>query len=411
MSTEQRIGRRPLDGVQVVEVGVWHAGPGAGAILADLGAEVVKVEALAGEPERYQGNFGNFDNFTPDIDDWTPLYELSNRNKRGMCLDIATPEGQEILAELVAGADVFLSNLREPSKNKLAIDYASIRSLNEQIIYLNVSGFGPAGPMAEAGGFDPLGQALSGMLYLSGKDQEPRLPQRIILDQLTAISAAFAAVTALHCRERDGIGQEVHVSLYGSAIWLTHMNLLSASISGVELDNNWVRTTQPPLRTTYQCGDGEWIMGTNHPEVKFWTQFCEAIDRRDLLEMPRFATRELRIKNNTALFEIVDAELLRRPRDEWLRIFEAHGLLFTPVKHTIDVLDDEQALANGYIVDMEHRDLGSLRVPGFPVHFSEYGAGRFDPAPRLGEHTDEILAELGRSPDEVARLRSNKVVK
>ncbi|GAA1828328.1 CaiB/BaiF CoA-transferase family protein [Pseudonocardia ailaonensis] len=406
-----KAGRRPLDGIRIVEVGVWHAGPGAAAILADLGAEVIKVETLEGEPERYHGNFGTFDNGGPDLDNWTALYELSNRNKRGMCLDITTVEGRQILAELVREADVFSSNLREPSKRKLGIDYATIRAIDERVVYLNVSGFGPNGPMAGSGGFDPLGQAVSGMLYLSGKDQEPRLPQRIILDQLTAISAAFATTTALLCRERDGVGQEVHVSLYGSAIWLTHMNLLSASIAGFELDNNWERTTQPPLRTTYECADGEWLMGTNHPETRFWTQFCEALGRPDLLEVPEFATRETRIENLSALFEVLDAELRTKPRDEWLAVFAAHGLLFTPVNHTLDVLDEEQALANGYIVDTEHRDLGSLRVPGFPIHFGEYAAGRYDPAPRLGEHTDEILEGLGRDAAEIATLRSAGVIR
>lgn len=385
--------RGPLHGVRVIEVGVWHAGPGASAILADLGADVIKIEPPAGDPERTHGSFGPMDRAKVDIPNWTTLFEFSNRNKRSVELDVGDEEGHRQLMKLVEGADVFLTNLRNGTRPKLGIEYDKIRAINPNIVYVGVSGFGDQGPLANAGGFDPLGQAMSGMMFLSGSE-EPLLLQMIVLDQLTAITASHAAVTALLARERDGHGQEVHASLFGSAVWLTHMNILAASIMQGEVDNSWNRVKNPPLRTTFRCSDGKWIMGSNHPEEKYWDAFCEAIEMPELATDPSFATKAARAERNEELISRLDGVFAQRPRDEWVKRLTSRGVLFAPVNTIDDVLADEQARANGYIVDFDHRRLGTISIPGFPYTFSENVAGTWREAPDQGEHTEEVLEAL-----------------
>jgi crotonobetainyl-CoA:carnitine CoA-transferase CaiB-like acyl-CoA transferase len=401
---------RPLEGIKIVEVGVWHAGPGASAILGDLGAGVIKIESLTGDPERFFGTFGSMPPIEADIPDWTLLFEITNRNKRGICVDIDTEQGQAILQALIQRADVFVTNLRQSTRPKLGIDYPRVSKINPRIIYANVSGFGPKGPMLDTGGFDPLGQAISGMAFVAGRE-EPTLLQTIILDQLTAIAASHAILTALLVRERQGIAQEVEISLYGSATWLLHANLLSTSLAKQNTQVTWDRRKNPPLRNMFKCKDDKWIMGCNHPEHKYWHEFCQACGRKELATDPRFATPELRKTNMPTLICVLDEIFVTRTRREWLESLLRAGLLFAPIQELPDVLQDPQALINGYVVDYEHRALGKIRVPGYPVQFSANKAGTHGPAPGLGEHTSEVLAELGYTDRDIEQLKTAKIIR
>jgi len=401
---------RPLDGVRIVECGVWHAGPGANAILADLGAEVIKIEPLTGDPERLYGRFGALDTSMFERPNWNLLFEMSNRNKRGICLDIATPEGHRILTDLVRDADIFLTNMRPSTKTRLGIAYEDLRQANERLIHLSVSGYGAKGDMADVGAFDGMAQAISSMVYLAGRD-EPQALQVIVLDQMTAITASHAAITALYARERTGEGQEVHVSLYGSALWLMYANIVQSSVLKTPINTTWERTKNSFSRTTFQCGDGEWIMGTNHPEDRYWVRFCEAVGEHELAADPTMATKEQRDPVNEELIARFDKIFMTRPRAEWLRILTEHGVHFAPVNRIQDVLEDPQALVNGYLTDFEHPHLGTIRIPGFPVQFGNHAAGMHTPAPELGEHTAEVLGELGLTDDQIAGLIERGIVR
>ncbi|HEY2403652.1 MAG TPA: CoA transferase [Steroidobacteraceae bacterium] len=401
---------RPLEGIKIVEVGVWHAGPGASAILGDLGAEVIKIESLTGDPERLYGTFRGMPVIESGIPDWTLLFEITNRNKKGICVDIATEQGQAILRALIQRADVFVTNLRQSTRPKLGIDYPSVSKVNTRIIYANVSAFGPKGPMSDTGGFDPLGQAISGMTFLAGRE-EPIVLQTIILDQLTAITASHAIVTALLVRERQGIAQEVEVSLYGTATWLLHANLVSTSLAKQNTRVAWDRSKNPPLRNTYKCRDGKWIMGADHKEHKYWHPFCQTIGREELATDPRFATPELRNTNLPTLICLLDEIFVTRTQQDWLESLRGAGLLFVPIQELPDVLQHPQALINGYVVDYEHRALGKIRIPGYPVRFGANKAGTHGPAPGLGEHTHEVLAELGYVDRDIEQLKTAKVIR
>jgi crotonobetainyl-CoA:carnitine CoA-transferase CaiB-like acyl-CoA transferase len=396
----------PLSGVRVVDMGIWHAGPGGAAILGDLGADVIKVEAPGGDPERIHGRFGRMAGMELPLvlPDWSMLFEMSNRSKRGIVLDMKSESSRPVLERLVAGADIVTTNVRLSTQARLGVDFESLRTYNDRLVYVNVSGYGETGPYADLGGFDPLGQAVSGMAMMTG-DDEPRPVEMIVLDQLTSITASHAALAGLVARDRTGEAQAVYTSLYGAATWLQHANLLATSWVGRKIELAWDRSIVSPLRSTFRCQGDDWIIGTNHPPEKYWEPFCRAIDRVDLLVDERFDQHEKRVQRSAELIAVLDETFVTRSRDDWLERLHDAGLLFAPVNSLQDVLVDEQAVVNGYVRNLEHPLLGELTVPGYPARFEGLAAGTQCPAPRLGQHTADVLAELGFSADEVTELR------
>ena len=397
----------PLEGIRVVEYGVFHAGPGAGAIMGDLGAEVIKIEAAAGDPMRKWSRTGLVVFGLPDGK--SAMFEVSNRNKKGICLDIKSEKGRKVFNRLIKWADVFLTNLRPSTKKELKIDYESLVKVNPKIIHANVSGYGPKGPLSNLGAFDPLGQARSGMSYFVGNEHATPLHMGI-LDQSTAITASHAIITALLVRERKGYGQEVQISLYSTAMWLMYCNFMIKSMVGIDPNLRWDRSFNSPLRNAFVCGDGKWIMGTNHPEEKWWPVLCKATGQEQLIEDPRFIDGPDRVENRPALVAIFDTVFLTKTRDEWMDIFLEHQLMFSSVQQLEEVFTDPQALANDYMTDITSPSLGKLQVPGYPIHFSANKAGMKRFAPDVGEQTDEVLKELGYDEADIKGLKGDGVV-
>ncbi|MCP4751451.1 MAG: CoA transferase [Proteobacteria bacterium] len=398
----------PLEGIKVVEYAVFHAGPGAGAILGDLGADVVKIEADYGDPLRHWGRVGKT-SYSKD-EEKNPMFEFSNRNKKGIYLDIGTEKGRAIFEKLVKEADVFLTNLRKSTKPKLKIDYETISAINPKIIYHSVSGYGKEGPVADIGAFDPLGQARSGMMHLTDS-KDPVLLQLAILDQSTAITASHAIMTALFIRERYGIGQEVHNSLYSTALWLMHANLLLSNIGVSVSDLAWVRSRNTPLRNNFQCKDGRWIIGTHHPVERYWPKFCEITGQQALIEDPRYIDEENRQQNCEELVAHFDKVFATKTQAEWIELSTEAGLMFAPVQDIKDVVDDPQAIANNYVVDFDHPSFGKMVVPGYPIDFSTFSAGMRSSAPHIGEHTDKVLGELGFTDQEIGQLKKDRIIR
>jgi crotonobetainyl-CoA:carnitine CoA-transferase CaiB-like acyl-CoA transferase len=401
-------GSGPLAGIKVVEYGLFHAGPGASAILGDLGADIIKVELPEGDFMRDWSRMGS--NLLSLPSGKSIMFEFANRNKRDICVDIRTEKGRKIFERLIGQADVFLTNIRKSTKQAAAVDYESIRKIKPDIIHANVSGYGPKGPLADLGAFDPMGQARSGMMYISGND-EPVLIQLAILDQTTCIAASHAIITALFARERSGKGQEVHASLFSTAMWMMYMNMVITSASQFDPNVKWDRSVMSPVRNSFRCGDGKWMMGVHHPEDKYWPILCSAVGADHLIDDPRYRELPGRAENSAELTRKFDDIFASRSRDEWIEILLAHGLMFTPVQTMKEVFEDPQALANDYVVSYEHSELGPIKIPGYPIHFSEFEVGTRFLSPELGEQTTEILTELGFSKGEIATLKVEGVVK
>ena len=391
----------------MLEYAIFHAGPGAGAILGDMGADVTKIESGSGDPIRIWTQVGGFDfSLTHDRN---LMFELANRNKRDITLDIMTPKGREVFHRLVEGTDVFLTNLRKSTKQKLGLDYETLSNVNPRLIHANVSGYGPNGPICDMGAYDPMGQARSGMMFATGS-KEPTLMQLAVLDQATAIAASHAILSALLVRERWGIGQEVHVSLYSTAIWLLYANMMANSLMDVEASIPWQRTYNSPLRNNFRCKDGGWIMSVHHPPQKYWQALCEATGQEALLDDPRFSDEDKRNDNSAELVSIFDKVFLTKTRNEWMEIFRQYNLMFCPVQTFSEVSTDPQALENDYVIDIDHPDFGKVNIPGYPIHLSQTPAGPKSAAPTLGQHTDDVLREAGYSDKEIKQLRQEKII-
>jgi len=402
--------KQPLEGIQVLECGMYHAGPGGSAILGDLGADVIKIEQPGvGDPIRSQTRIGKI---SFGINGGRSIFcEGSNRNKKSVTLDLKTERGQAIVHNLVKKSDVFLTNLRMPALKKMNITYPILSEINPMLIYSSVSAFGQKGPDRNLGGFDLQGQARSGFMYSIGEDgMPPMLSQFGVIDQATAIMVSHQIITALFMRERSGIGQEVHVSILGSAMFLIYFNILMENMGNFNVPRH-TRSTEYPLRNYYKCSDGRWLMITLTPPDKYWGTLCRALKHPELENDPRFNTNDKRYENAEQLITIFDEIFATRLLDEWLSIFSSHDLFCSAINSLSSLADDPQVIENEYLVDFEHPTLGKIKIPGYPVKFSESWAKTKSAAPELGEHTDEVLREVcGYSEEEIIRFRGNGII-
>lgn len=400
----------PLEGIRVLDWTVFQQGPVATAMLGDLGADVIKIEErVSGDPARgtmrvvgamFHMAGHNF------------YWENNNRNKRGIALDLKKPQGREIAHRLVQRSDVFVQNFRHGVAVRLGLDYDTLSHLNPRLIYASANGFGSQGPDADEPAFDPLAQARSGIMTTVGDPDMP--PLRIngaIADGAAAIMLAYAIMTALLVRERFGIGQEVESSLLGSMIALQSINVAASTIVGEDFPRRSRTQVGNPLYNHYRCGDGKWLcLGMMHPD-RFWGHFSHAVGLGELEKDPRFATSEAMSQHGEELVAILDRLFASRPRAEWLKLLDEKGdFNFAPVNEVDDLVHDPQVLANDYITDFTHPSWGPIKVVGIPVKFSRTPGSLRRAAPEFGQHTEEVLLEIGYSWEEIDRLRAEEVL-
>ncbi len=402
--------KQPLEGIRVLELGMFHAGPGGAAILGDLGAEVIKIEQPGeGDPIRKLKRVGSV---VFELQGGDSIWnEAANRSKKSVTINLNKAKGREAIYRLVSKADVFIATLRRPALEKMKISYPDLAKINPKLIYAHVSGFGPKGPDRNAGAFDYQGQGRSGMMYSVGEPQmTPLVSQFGIVDQTTSIMVSHAIITALLARERSGIGQEVHISLLGTALFMLYCNVTTALIGGFEIPRHQ-RSTEYAMRNYYKCADDKWLIMTLPPFEKYWQALCPALGHPELENDERFDTTEKRFDNSSQLIVLLDEIFASRPREEWLNILTQHDLPVSPVHRLTELKDDPQILENDYIVDFEHPRLGKIKIPGYPVHFSESWAGTTTCAPQLGEHTEAVLAEIGGySHQEITEMSAEGVI-
>ena len=286
-----------------------------------------------------------------------------------------------------------------------------LKKINPKLVYASVSAFGPKGPDRDKGGFDYQGQARSGFMYSLGEEGMPPLVSQFgIIDQITAIMASHQILTALYMRERTGAGQEVHVSILGSATFLLYFNILISQMGGFEVPRH-NHASAHPMRNHYRCADGRWLMMTLTPPERHWGSLCRALGRPDLENDPRFDTEEKRFGKAAELVAIFDDIFMERTRQEWLDIFSEYDLFCCGVNSFMELEHDPQIIENGYMTELEHPTLGKIKIPGYPVHFNGNCLKANRAAPELGEHTDEILTKVGGySRTEIERFREDGVI-
>ena len=382
----------PLTGIRVVELGVWVAGPGAGGLLAEWGADVIKVEPPAGDPMRklFQLAAGHGQ---PEV----PPFDLDNRGKRSVVLDLRTPDDLDRMRSLIGTADVFLTNLRPEAVERLGLGASDLLGANDGLVYAQVTGFGSTGPDADRPGYD-VGAfwARTGMARSFTPDDEPPANIRAGMgDHMTAMTLVAAINAALVERSRTGQGQLVDTSLLRNGIWSVGWDL------GIQLRFGKMAPTVPrtetmnPMVNPYQAGDGGWFWLLGLESDRHWPALARAVGREEWLTEEPFATGRGRRKEAARVIAAMDEAFAMRPRADWFERFDAEGVWFAPVHSPADVVVDPQAIAAGAFVEVPAGEDGPAhRAVASPVDFGGRHTKPAGPVPALGQHTAEVLAEL-----------------
>jgi len=397
-----------LEGVKVIDMGHFVAIPSAAAVLADWGADVIKVEPLSGEPQRGIRALGAL-TFNGGQLSWRA--ELHNRNKKGLAVDLKKASGRDILYQLVKRSDVFMSNYEVSSLKRLELDYASLSRVNSKIIYAILTAFGRVGPDKDERGFDFIASwARSGVQYLLGEEGRPPPMQRPgLMDRVAGTHVVAGVVAALLYREKTGKGQELEFSLYHSAVWSLAADV-QATLLGIKVPKHEHSKAMNPLVNTYCTKDGQWLQLAMLQSDLQWSGFCRAIDRPKLENDPKFNNIEVREQNNEELVSILDDVFISENMVEWEKRLREHGCIYGRVRTLEDVATDTQALVNGLFTDIEHPLAGKIKLVATPVKFCQNPASIKTAAPEVGQHTEEILLDLGYSWDDLAQLKEEGVI-
>jgi len=398
------LGERLFDGLSVIDCASYIAGPAAATVMADFGAEVVKIEPPgAGDPYRNRTT-------TPNgyVHPVSPNWVLDARNKKSLALDLGTKEGNAVLHRLVAGADIFITNFPPKVRRSLGIAYEALAPLNERLIYASFTGYGETGPEADKPGFDATAWwARSGLMHLvrAGDDATPARSLPGMGDHPSAMAMYAAIVTALYQRERTGKGGHVGSSLLMNGLWANGCSV-QAALCGETVAVQPHRTlSAAPLRNHYRTADGRWLL-LSIPNERRWAQLQRAMDGGELAD-PRFSTAEGRARHARALTDVLDALFAQRPIAEWRARLDAEGVVFSIVAEMDDILSDQQMREAGALVAFEGSDLYTVSSP-FWIAGQEKRTPH--PAPRVGEHSEQVLREAGYRMSEIALLRDRGVI-
>jgi crotonobetainyl-CoA:carnitine CoA-transferase CaiB-like acyl-CoA transferase len=388
----------PLEGVRVLEVANFITGPYAGQLLADLGAEVIKIEEpQGGDPFR-----------SWDKGSYSPHYCAYNRGKQSLTLNLRTKGGQEILNRLLPNADVLIENFRPGVADRLGIGYEQARTKNPRLIYCSISGMGKSGPYAARPAYDTVGQGLSGLLSMLMDVKAPRPVGPAFSDNLTGLFACYGILSALFAREHTGVGQLLEVSMLAATLNF----LVEPAASYFATGESPGPHTRPRVAQVYAftCSDGAAFAVHLSSPPKFWEALTDAIGRPELRQDPKFSTREDRIAHYDELQRILTDLFKVMPRQHWLDLLERFDVPCTPIYTMAEVFEDPQVRHLGLEVACQHPKMGSVRSVAPAVQLSDTRLSPSSAPPTLGEHTELILNQLGFDASTIQRLRQEDVI-
>ena len=391
-----------LDGIRVIDLSRVIAGPWCGALLADLGADVIKVEDTgSGDESR---------TWPPYKDGEAAAYLLFNRNKRGMTLDLKAPEGVEVVKALARSADVVVENFRTGTMEGFGLGYDELAGINPRLIYCSVSAFGRTGPRKDSAGYEALLQAFSGIMSITGEPGGPPVRSAVsFLDLTTGVLCALGVCAAILQRERTGLGQRVDGSLLETAVSLLAYHAEGYLLAGVvpkPLGSG--HPSLSPYRN-FRCKDGQWIFIAAAND-RFWQRLTRALGLDWMASDPRFAVNQQRVANRKELEAMLEELIGGYDREPLLKLLEEADVPATPVNTVDQVMNDPQTIERGIVQRAVHPRLGEIPVVGTPLKFSRMKPGVRQAAPLRGEHTDSILAECGYSATRISELREKKVI-
>lgn len=399
-----------LNGIRVVDLTTYAAAPGAARMMADWGADVIKVEPFSGDPMRSFGDQMG----TPATDEENPIWELENGNKRGVAFDAKSPKGKEAMLKLLSTADVFITNVRLGSLKKMGLDYETLAPMFPKLVWGHISGYGVYGEDAPRPGYDVVSYWARGgsLVDVSATGHPPIMAPYGVGDHTASLVLLGGVLAALVRAKATGQGEKVEASLYGTAIWVNSLMVIST-----QYGDQWPRDRylpSSPLGTSYQCKDGEWITLTILAYERYWKAFCEALELpQDVIDDPRYNTllTAKEPENSRALCLILEEAFAKKDRPYWAARLKAADIAFEQSAHYSDVAKDPQAQANNYVIPFQLRNGKSCMLPMSPVQFQTNEALDSAHAPLIGEHTDKVLEELGYSSEEIAAMHAENAVK
>ena len=404
---------RPLDDVTVVEIDNWMAAPSAGAILADLGANVLKIEPLSGDPMRGLTRSVRLPEGSDQARiDFDYQFDVANRGKRSLAVALDTDEGRSVVHRLCEGAEVFLCNLLRRRQDRFGLDPETMLGVNPLMVHATLTGYGTMGPDAWRPGYDVTAFFGRSGLYdamREGEDGVVPMARPAQGDYTTGLAFVTTILSALRLAERSGVGQVVETSLYETAVWTQATDYSVTAIDGRALRPRARPNLIIATANRYPCGDGRWVV-LNMPEDSAWPLLCKTIGRDDWLDDERFVDLRGRFQNMEEIVAGIDEALAARSRDEWGAIFDEVGIIWGPVLGLHEVVADPQAEALGMFPPLEHPAIGSYRTVSSPLRFHTAEVGPSVPAPSLGEHTRAVLLDAGFSPPEIDELLESEVV-
>jgi len=399
----------PLEGVKIVELAHWVAVPAAMAILSDWGASVVKIEdPRTGDAARGLAGMGIYPFPLPT----STVFEMDNRNKRSIALDLRSDKGRAVVYRLAEDADVFATNFEPAVLKRFGLEYDDLAQVNRRLVYLSLSGYGERGPERERPGYDYSAYwARSGIMATLGEPDAPPVgPRPGIGDHATSMMITGAVTAALLYREKTGLGQKVSTALVHCGMWQLGADITTTAITGQEIPRTSRRAPGNVLAGYYETGDGQWIQLAMPQADRYWPTFCRAIGRLDLERDPRFSSLAARRENAAVLVAILDGIFLTKTRAAWGTLLDSHGCVWGKIQATVEVVADEQLWENGFLTKVEHASLGEITLIAAPGTFSRTPGAVRSAAPETGQHTEEVLLEAGYSWDDLADLKEGGAI-